>query len=79
VEPLFSVAVRSVPKCDTHSDIQGIAPVQFDVVGNVVMAVVARPPLFWSAVCFSYIQQQGKRVYNKVKASAIAQIRAIAK
>jgi hypothetical protein len=74
---LFSVAGRSVPKCDTHSDIQGIAAVQFDVVGNVVMAVVARPPLFWSAVRFSYIQQQWKRVYNEVKASAIAQIRAI--
>ncbi len=52
---------------------------QFDVVGNVAMAVVVRPPLFWSAVCFSYIQQQWKRIDDKVETSAIAQIRFLTK
>jgi hypothetical protein len=30
---------------------------QFDVVANVTATIMAHPPLFWSAVCFSYIHQ----------------------
>ena len=49
---------------------------QFDVVGNVAVAIVAYPSLLGSALCFSYIQQQWKRVVdNEVEASAIAPIR----
>jgi hypothetical protein len=35
---------------------------QFDVVANIAVAIVAHPALFGSAVCFSYIQQQWKRI-----------------
>ena len=53
---------------------------QFDVVARVAVAIVAHPPLFWSAVCFSYIQQQWKRIINdKVETSAIAPIRFLTK
>jgi hypothetical protein len=53
--------------------------VQFDIVANVAVTIVGHPPLFWSAVRFSYIQQQWKHIIDdKVEASAIAQIWAIA-
>jgi len=52
---------------------------QFDIVANVAVTIVGPPPLFWSAVCFSYIQQQWKLIDNKVEASAIAQIWALTK
>jgi hypothetical protein len=57
LQSLFAISRRSVPKGDTHSHIQGISPVQFDVVANVAVTIVAHPPLLTSAVRFSYIQQ----------------------
>jgi hypothetical protein len=48
---------------------------QFDVILNIAVAIVTHPPLFGSAVRFSHVEEQGQCiVYNKVKASAIAQI-----
>ncbi len=52
---------------------------QFDVVGNVAMAVVVRPSLLRSTVCFSHVEEQWKRVYNEVETSAIAPIGFLAK
>jgi hypothetical protein len=80
LQPLFAITGRSVPKCNTHSRIQRITPVQSDVIFNVFMTIVAHPPLFWSALRFSDVQQQRERVIdNEVEASAIARIGSIAK
>ncbi|MCC3580339.1 MAG: hypothetical protein JGK19_21420 [Microcoleus sp. PH2017_32_RDM_D_A] len=80
MQPLFAITGRSVPKCNTHSRIQRITPVQSDVIFNVFMTIVAHPPLFWSALRFSDVQQQRERVIdNEVEASAIARIGSIAK
>ena len=53
---------------------------KFDIIANVAVTIVARPSLFGSALCFSYIEQQGKRViYDEIEASAIAKIRVLTK
>ena len=53
---------------------------QFDVVANVAVTIVAFPPLFWSAVRFSHVENQAECVVdNEVKASTIAQIRVLTK
>ncbi|MEG4087981.1 hypothetical protein QUA38_00990 [Microcoleus sp. Pol12B4] len=53
---------------------------QFNVVANVAMTIVAHPSLFGGTLCFSYIQQQGEFVVdNEVEASTIAPIRFLTK
>ena len=53
---------------------------QFDVIFNVAVTIVAHPPLLRGAVRFSDVQQQRERVVdNEVEASAIAPIRFVAK
>jgi hypothetical protein len=52
---------------------------QFNVVANVTVTIMAHPPLFWSAVPFSYIQQQWTRIIDdKVETRASAPIWALA-
>ena len=53
---------------------------QFNVIFNIAVAIVAHPPLFGSALCFSHIQNQWKFViYDEVETSTIAQIRFLTK
>ena len=52
---------------------------QFDVIANVAVTIVAHPSLFGSALCFSHVEEQWKRIINhKIETSAIAQIRFLA-
>ena len=49
---------------------------QFDVVANVTVTIVAHPSLLGSAVCFPHVEEQGVCVVdNEVEASTIAPIR----
>lgn len=48
---------------------------QFDVVANVTVTIVAHPSLLGSAVCFSDVEEQGVCVVDdKIEASTIAPI-----